>query len=62
MDLRFFGYVEPRETNRIVFQQAYSDAYDMPQPTFEFRMSDDDNQRCHRMMEEYVLFRAQSFL
>ncbi|KAK7684941.1 Pyranose 2-oxidase [Cerrena zonata] len=52
VDLRFFGYVEPRKENRIVFQQFYEDAYDMPQPTFRFQMSDDDKARSRAMMAD----------
>lgn len=52
VDFRFFGYVEPREQNRIKFQQYYEDAYGMPQPTFEFQMSDDDRARSRAMMSE----------
>jgi pyranose oxidase len=52
VDFRFFGYVEPKDTNRLVFQQYYHDAYDMPQPTFRFSMSQDDRDRAHRMMDD----------
>lgn len=54
VDFRFFGYAEPQECNRIVFQQHYTDAYGMPQPTFKFQLSEDDRERCRRMMDEYV--------
>ncbi|CAL1708625.1 unnamed protein product [Somion occarium] len=52
VDFRFFGYVEPRETNQLRFQQYYDDAYGMPQPTFEFQMSEDDSARSRRMMDD----------
>jgi pyranose oxidase len=52
VDYRFFGYVEPREMNRVVFQKFYEDVYGMPQATFEFQMSQDDQDRSRRMMAD----------
>nr|4MIH_A Chain A, Pyranose 2-oxidase [Phanerodontia chrysosporium]4MIH_B Chain B, Pyranose 2-oxidase [Phanerodontia chrysosporium]4MIH_C Chain C, Pyranose 2-oxidase [Phanerodontia chrysosporium]4MIH_D Chain D, Pyranose 2-oxidase [Phanerodontia chrysosporium]4MIH_E Chain E, Pyranose 2-oxidase [Phanerodontia chrysosporium]4MIH_F Chain F, Pyranose 2-oxidase [Phanerodontia chrysosporium]4MIH_G Chain G, Pyranose 2-oxidase [Phanerodontia chrysosporium]4MIH_H Chain H, Pyranose 2-oxidase [Phanerodontia ch len=52
VDYRFFGYTEPQEANELVFQQHYRDAYDMPQPTFKFTMSQDDRARARRMMDD----------
>ncbi|KAJ3537891.1 hypothetical protein NM688_g6602 [Phlebia brevispora] len=52
VDFRFFGYVDPSESNKIVFQKYYSDAYDMPQPTFKFQMSSEDRKRARRMMDD----------
>ena len=52
VDFRFFGYVEPREVNQIVFQKFYEDAYGMPQPTFKFQMSENDRERSRKMMAE----------
>lgn len=54
VDFRFFGYVEPRECNKVVFQECYEDAFGMPQATFEFQMSENDRQRSRKMMEECV--------
>ena len=52
VDLRFFGYAEPRETNEIRFETDITDGYGMPQPTFHFFLSDDDKERANKMMEE----------
>ncbi|EIN03465.1 pyranose 2-oxidase [Punctularia strigosozonata HHB-11173 SS5] len=52
VDFRFFGYVKPEATNRIDFETKYEDGYGMPQPTFTFRMSDDDKTRAHDMMTD----------
>lgn len=52
VDYRWFGYVEPRECNKVVFQQLYEDAYGMPQPTFHFEMSEDDRRRARDMMAD----------
>ncbi|THH16790.1 hypothetical protein EW146_g3899 [Bondarzewia mesenterica] len=52
VDFRFFGYVEPREQNQLLFQESYEDAYGMPQPTFHFQMSADDRRRARSMMDD----------
>ncbi|THH03893.1 hypothetical protein EW145_g5921 [Phellinidium pouzarii] len=50
VDLRFFGFAEPRVDNTITFESGYEDDFGMPQPTFHFQLSDDDRKRAHRMM------------
>jgi pyranose oxidase len=43
VDLRFFGYVEPRMENRLLFEKDIKDAYGMPQPTFSFTLRGSDD-------------------
>ncbi|RPD55165.1 pyranose 2-oxidase [Lentinus tigrinus ALCF2SS1-7] len=52
VDLRFFGYAEPRESNEIRFEKDITDGYGMPQPTFKFFLSDSDKERANKMMED----------
>ncbi|KAI0760589.1 pyranose 2-oxidase [Fomes fomentarius] len=51
VDLRFFGYAEPRAENEIRFETEYEDGYGMPQPTFNFFLKD-DRERSGRMMRD----------
>nr|3BLY_A Chain A, Pyranose oxidase [Trametes ochracea] len=37
VDWRFFGRTEPKEENKLWFSDKITDAYNMPQPTFDFR-------------------------
>ncbi|KAI0631442.1 pyranose oxidase [Trametes polyzona] len=37
VDWRFFGRTEPIEENKLWFSDKITDAYDLPQPTFDFR-------------------------
>ncbi|CDO68223.1 Pyranose oxidase [Trametes cinnabarina] len=37
VDWRFFGRTEPKEENKLWFSDKVTDAYNMPQPTFDFR-------------------------
>ncbi|KAH9850974.1 pyranose 2-oxidase [Lenzites betulinus] len=37
VDWRFFGRTEPVEENKLWFSDKITDAYNMPQPTFDFR-------------------------
>jgi pyranose oxidase len=56
VDLRFFGFSEPVETNTLTFETGYEDGYGMPQPTFNFHLSTKDKHRAHDMMAECVFF------
>lgn len=56
VDLRFFGIAKPRVENTITFETKYQDDFGMPQPTFNFLLSDEDGKRAQRMMLEYVLY------
>lgn len=52
VDLRFFGLMEPRESNYVTFDKDIKDAYGMPQPTFHFKLSDEDRKISHDMMRD----------
>jgi pyranose oxidase len=54
VDLRWFGMVDPVETNRVYFEDGLNDLFGMPQPSFEFSLSDDDRQRAHNMLSDMV--------
>jgi pyranose oxidase len=54
VDLRWFGMVKPRPDNRLVFSELHRDVFGMPQPTFEFTLSDDDRERQHLMMKDML--------
>lgn len=51
VDLRFFGSVERQKRNCVTFTTKIRDAYGMPQPTFNFELSDQDRVQSHRMMK-----------
>ncbi|KAF4976136.1 hypothetical protein FZEAL_7155 [Fusarium zealandicum] len=57
VDLRYFMLMQPqdkntKEPNRVSFEDSITDAYGMPQPTFDFKLSDKDRSRSHKMMED----------
>ncbi|KAL4876998.1 hypothetical protein BJY04DRAFT_222501 [Aspergillus karnatakaensis] len=52
VDLRYFGGAEVQRQNRVKFSKTLTDAYGMPQPTFDFRLSKKDRKESHRMMED----------
>ena len=52
VDLRWFGKVEPREENRVVFSHTNKDLFDMPQPTFHFKMTKEEGKISHLMMAD----------
>lgn len=54
VDLRWFGIVEPRAESRIIFSHRHRDSFGMPQPTFEWILSDDDRRNQHQMMADMV--------
>src|SRR5215212_5381316 len=54
VDLRWFGIVEPRYESRITFSDTYDDFFGMPQPTFEWILSEDDRRKQHRMMSDML--------
>ncbi|KAI1341795.1 pyranose 2-oxidase [Xylariaceae sp. FL0016] len=54
VDLRFFGYVKPVFENCVEFSSEVTDSYGMPQPTFHYRISEDDAERSHAMMKDMV--------
>jgi pyranose oxidase len=60
VDLRWFGITAPRPDNRVIFSDVHHDMFDMPQPSFEYSLSDDDRWRQHLMMRD--MLRAASVL
>ncbi|KAB8202115.1 hypothetical protein BDV34DRAFT_215768 [Aspergillus parasiticus] len=52
VDLRFFGKVEPDWNNYVTFESDIKDAYGMPQPTFRYKLNEDDRDQSHRMMKD----------
>lgn len=60
VDLRWFGMVGPRADNRVTFSDTYTDIFGMPQPTFDFTLSNADRERSHHMMKD--MLRAASAL
>lgn len=52
VDLRWFGMVEPNSENRVKFESDIFDKFGMPQPTFEYSLSQADKKRAHEMMED----------
>ncbi len=54
VDLRWFGMVGTNRENRVSFETDLKDKFGMPQPTFEYTLSEDDRRRAHDMMQDMV--------
>jgi pyranose oxidase len=54
VDLRWFGMVDPVETNRVSFEEDINDLFGMPQATFDFTLSERDGNRAHEMLADMV--------
>jgi pyranose oxidase len=54
VDLRWFGITQPRPENRVRFSEVNVDIFGLPQPIFEYRLSDDDRRRSHMMMRDML--------
>ncbi|KAI0543332.1 hypothetical protein F4679DRAFT_577706 [Xylaria curta] len=52
VELRFFGLVESRETNRITWDINNRDVFGMLQPTFWFQMTDHDKSQAEKMKKD----------
>jgi choline dehydrogenase-like flavoprotein len=51
-DLRWYTLIEPREHQRVSFEDDLPDALGLPRPTFAYRLDDDMNTRIAAMMED----------
>ncbi len=54
VDLRFFAQTDINADNRVVFDDTNRDKFGMPQPTFEFVLSERDRRRIHQMFGDMV--------
>jgi pyranose oxidase len=54
VDLRWFGIVEPHYESRITFSDRNVDAFGMPQPTFEWFLTEEDRRNQHQMMADML--------
>ncbi len=54
VDLRWFGMVEPRAENRVLFSDIHHDIFGMAQPCFEFTLTDEERHRQHLMMKDLL--------
>jgi pyranose oxidase len=54
VDLRWFGIVEPRYESRLSFSDVNTDVFDMPQPTFEWVLGEEDRRNQHQMMGDML--------
>ncbi|KAK4203009.1 hypothetical protein QBC40DRAFT_319126 [Triangularia verruculosa] len=55
VDFRWFSYVKPEETNCVEFSSKIRDAFGMPQPTFHFKLNDEDSKRCTDMITDMTV-------
>ncbi|KAH6988139.1 hypothetical protein BKA56DRAFT_578416 [Ilyonectria sp. MPI-CAGE-AT-0026] len=54
VDFRWFTYVKPVYTNYVEFSNKCKDEFGMPQPTFHFRMDQEDSDRTLDMVTDMV--------
>jgi pyranose oxidase len=54
VDLRWFGIVQQRPENKVTFSNKYPDTFGMPQPTFEFVLSEEERKQQHEMMGDLL--------
>jgi pyranose oxidase len=54
VDLRWFGISRPRPENRVTFSRKLRDTFDMPQPTFHFRLDEAERKDTDRMNEHML--------
>jgi pyranose oxidase len=50
VDLKWFGMINPVPSNRVVFEPDIKDRFGLPQPTFNFKLGAEDEERRDRMM------------
>ncbi|KAH7123367.1 hypothetical protein B0J13DRAFT_589222 [Dactylonectria estremocensis] len=54
VDLRWFTYMEQKETNYVEFSRTHKDQFGMPQPTFHYTLDDPALTRCEDMITDMV--------
>ena len=54
VDLRWFGITQPRADNRVTFSDRHVDIFGLPQPTFEWTITDMEREQMHRMMKDML--------
>ncbi|MGW0601584.1 pyranose oxidase [Streptomyces sp. NPDC002776] len=54
VDLRWFGISRPRPENKVTFSRKIRDTFDMPQPTFHFRLDTAERKETDRMNEHML--------
>lgn len=54
VDLRWFGISRPRPENRVTFSRRIRDTFDLPQPTFHFRLDQNERKESDRMNEHML--------
>ncbi|MFD5161104.1 pyranose oxidase [Streptomyces hawaiiensis] len=54
VDLRWFGISRPRPENKVTFSRKIRDTFDMPQPTFHFRLDERERKETDRMNEHML--------
>lgn len=52
LDFRWYTFVEPREENRVTFEEHIKDIHNMPQPTFHYEINHEEAERAHAMMAD----------
>jgi hypothetical protein len=52
LDLRYFGYATPRETNMLTVNPDLPDSYGMPKHILTFEFSEEDKRRNDTMLAE----------
>ncbi|MFJ6525574.1 pyranose oxidase [Streptomyces longwoodensis] len=54
VDLRWFGISRPRPENKVTFSRKIRDTFDLPQPTFHFRLDAAERKETDRMNEHML--------
>ncbi|KAI0118221.1 pyranose oxidase [Nemania sp. FL0031] len=54
VDFRWFTYVKPLKSNWVEFSKDVKDEFGMPQPTFHYRIDEEDSERTLRMITDMV--------
>jgi len=54
VDFRWFTYVKPLKDNYVEFSKDVKDEFGMPQPTFHYKIDEEDSDRVLRMISDMV--------